>query len=222
MKRFFITGTDTECGKTYVLCQLLDFLHKANKTAAGLKPVASGCYFKNGTLHSDDAEKIKEINPMLAADICQWKFLPPIAPHIAAQIAQQSLSAASITHFCTRSEFSDFDYVLIEGAGGLMAPLNATETWIDFIRKADLEVILVVGMRLGCLNHALLTATVLNHYQIPCLGWIVNCIDPNMLALLENIQTLMEKMTIPYLATVSYQGALDRIPQIEAQLEWLK
>ena len=209
MKRFFITGTDTDCGKTYVLCQLLDSLHQSNKSAVGLKPVASGCYFKNGALHSDDAEKIKEHNPPLATDICQWKFLPPIAPHIAAQLAQQSLSATEIFHFCTRSNFNDFEYVLIEGAGGLMAPLNATETWVDFIQKADLEVILVVAMRLGCLNHALLTARVLNDYQIPCIGWIANCLDPNMLVLQENIQTLKEKMTIPYFATVPYQGVLD-------------
>lgn len=212
MKRFFITGTDTDCGKTYVLCQLLEALHKTNKKAIGLKPIASGCYFKDGVLCSDDAEKIKEINQKLPADICQWKFLPPIAPHIAAKLAQQTLSVIEITSFCTKPLFNDFDYVLIEGAGGLMAPLNTTETWIDFIQHANLEVILVVGMRLGCINHALLTESVLKQHQIPCRGWIASCLDPNMLALEDNIQTLKEKMTIPYLATIPYQGVLDTLP----------
>lgn len=216
MKRIFITGTDTDCGKTYVVCQLLESLHQQNKTAIGLKPVASGCYFNNGSLCSDDAERIKKINPALGSDICQWTFLPPIAPHIAAKLNNQALSAQEITDFCVKSEFCNFDYVLIEGAGGLMAPLNATETWIDFIQNAGLEVILVVGMRLGCINHALLTESVLKHYQLPCLGWVANCIDPNMLVLEENIQTLKEKMRIPYLATISYQGEL--LPDIHLQL----
>lgn len=208
MKRYFITATDTDCGKTYVICEMLKFLHRKNTTAIGLKPVASGCYFNNGELYSDDADKIKKINPKLTEDICYWKFLPPIAPHIAANLSQKTISTTEVIRFCEKSEFSDFDYVLIEGAGGLMAPLNNKETWIDFIKDAGLEVILVVGMRLGCINHALLTDAVLKQHQIPCLGWVANCLDPSMLVLQENIQTLQEKMTIPYLATISYQGEL--------------
>src|SRR3990167_9317180 len=208
MKRIFITGTDTNCGKTYVLCSLLSFLLSTNQSAIGLKPVASGCLVKQGELWHEDVEKITIHNPKLTTNICQLQYEAPIAPHIAAQLTQNIFSASDITRFCTKPLFNDFEYVLIEGAGGLITPLNATETWIDFIQQANLEVILVVGMRLGCINHALLTDVVFNRYQIPCVGWVANCIDKNMLVVDETIQTLQDRMRLPYLATISYQGYL--------------
>jgi dethiobiotin synthetase len=207
MKRIFITGTDTDCGKTYVLCQWLASLHQQNRKAIGLKPVASGCVESKGQLINDDAVRIQQANSHDLA-ICQWKFCPPIAPHIAAEKVGQSMSAKQIAQFCADKSFSAYESILIEGAGGLMAPLNYTETWIDFIKEAQLEVLLVVGMRLGCINHALLTASVLKQHSIRCLGWVANCIDPTMQVLPENIATLQRTMPIPYLATVSYQGQL--------------
>ena len=144
-------------------------------------------------------------------EICQWKFLPSIAPHIAAEQSGVKFSAQSITDFCNNPQFTTVDHVLVEGAGGLMAPLNATETWVDFIQQADLQVILVVGMRLGCLNHALLTEAVLLQQGVRCLGWIANCIDPKMQVLEENIETLKARMTIPYLARIPYQGQIEFI-----------
>ena len=107
-------------------------------------------------------------------------------------------------HFCNQSVFTAHDYLLIEGAGGLMVPLNAEETWVDFIRVSQIPVLLVVGMRLGCLNHALLSDAVLQQQALPYVGWIANCLDNNMMALSENIMTLQEKMSKPCLGTVSY------------------
>ena len=169
--------------------------------------MASGCTEENDQLINDDVEAIKMSNKV-DLEICQWKFLPPIAPHIAAEQSGGKFSAQSIADFCNSPQFNAFDHVLIEGAGGLMAPLNATETWVNFIQKADLQVILVVGMRLGCLNHALLTEAVLMQQGIRCLGWIANCIDPEMQVLEENIETLKARMTIPYLGTIPYRGQI--------------
>ena len=185
MKRYFITGTDTDCGKTYIMCALLKLAQQQGRSAIGLKPVSSGCHFSNGKLVSEDASLIQQYAPA-SLDICHWYFLPPISPH----------------------SFSAFDEIYIEGAGGLMAPLNDSETWIDFAKQADLEVILVVGMRLGCLNHALLTASVMANQQLNGAGWIANCLDPNMLALEENIATLQQRIKMPLLGTIAYQGGL--------------
>jgi dethiobiotin synthetase len=113
-----------------------------------------------------------------------------------------------IAHFCLQKSFSNHDYLLIEGAGGLLVPLNEKETWLDFLTTMQIPAILVVGMRLGCLNHALVTDTVLKSNQIPYLGWIANCLDQNMLFLAENIATLSKKMSVPLLATVDYEGQL--------------
>ena len=207
MKKLFITGTDTDCGKTYVMTELLRLAAQQQRSVIGLKPVASGCYFDNGELVSDDALQIQKYNSSPLA-ICHWKFLPPIAPHIAAAKAGQRLTSKTISHFCAASPFNQYDVKLIEGAGGLMAPLNEAETWIDLVKRDKLSIILVVGMRLGCLNHALLTDAAIRQQQLPCLGWIANCIDGNMLALEENIATLQQQMSMPHLATISYQGHL--------------
>ena len=118
------------------------------------------------------------------------------------------LSTQAITSFCFDDAFAGLDYLLIEGAGGLMVPLNDSETWLDFLLSSRIPVILVIGMRLGCLNHALLTELALNAHRIGCVGWIANCVDENMLALSGNIKTLSEKMRLPLLATIPYGGKL--------------
>jgi dethiobiotin synthetase len=202
MKRYFITGTDTDCGKTYVTCQLIDYFKNRGRRVIAVKPVASGCVEQNGQLISEDAEHLQRHNGSDSIQICPWRFKPPISPHLAAEEVDERLSVQAITDFCFDEVFSDFEYQLIEGAGGLMAPLNENETWIDFLLLSHVPVILVVGMRLGCLNHALLTELALNTHKINCVGWIANCIDKDMLALSENIKTLSEKMKWPLLGRV--------------------
>lgn len=206
MKGFFITGTDTDCGKTYALCQLLTSLAEHGKSVLGLKPVASGCHYENGELISDDVALIAKHNPKMPIDICHWKFLPPISPHLAAELNHQTISAGEMKQFCEKKIFTNHELLFIEGAGGVMAPLNASETWLDFIKQAELSVILVVGIRLGCLNHALLSELALKTYDLPCFGWIANCLDPNMLVLEENIDTLKQRLKMPYLGAIPYQG----------------
>lgn len=201
MKRFFITGTDTDCGKTYVTCQLLDFLNK-NYKAQALKPVASGGIADIQALHAYNADPELPIN--------RWCFSPPIAPHIAAARDNQQLGAEDIYTFCASPAFQHFDYLVVEGAGGLMVPLNKQETWLDFLKLSQLSVIIVVGVQLGCINHALLTDLVLTHTpQVPYAGWVANCLHPPTSEDEEIIGTLMLKMHSPLITTVFQYGKIN-------------
>ena len=205
MKRYFIVGTDTDCGKTYVTCQLVKHFQSQGYTSLAIKPVASGCLEKDdGTLISEDAQQLMHANGASEGDICPWRFKPAIAPHLAAEAVGLRLSAHAIMEFCSEERFSSLDYLLIEGAGGLMVPLNEQETWLDFLTISQIPVILVVGMRLGCINHALLTILALTAHNIVCEGWIANCLDKDMQELPLNIKTIADKAGIPLLTTVPY------------------
>jgi len=208
MKKFFIIGTDTDCGKTYVTCQLIDYLKSRHHRVLGIKPLASGCVELNGVLVSEDARQLELHNDVSYPESLFLRLKNPVSPHIAAKEDGLHLSVKSIQETCQPFESQDLDYLLIEGAGGLMVPLNAEETWIDFLQANKIPVILVVGMRLGCLNHALLTEAVLNSENIQCVGWVANCIDPDMLALSENVMTLQHRMSFPLLATVPFGSNL--------------
>jgi len=206
MKRYFITGTDTDCGKTYVTATLLQYLKQQDKKALAIKPVASGCSEEGSELISADALYLSSHNGDFPHEICPWRLRLPISPHLAAEHDGVTLSAHALADFCQDEKFSEFDYLLVEGAGGLLVPLNAQETWVDFLKYSKMPVILVVGMRLGCINHALLTALALKQHDIECAGWIANCLAKDMRALSENIKTLTDKMQPPLLATIPYDG----------------
>lgn len=206
MKRYFITGTDTDCGKTYVTSRMLDWLNSRQQKAQGLKPLASGGIEKEGGLIYEDISCLQRHNYNPQQPINFKCYVPPISPHIAAKMVDDRLLAAELADFCTDPEYSVYDHLLIEGAGGLMVPFGNQETWLDFLQLTKIPVLLVVGMRLGCINHALLTDYVLKSHNIPCLGWIANCIDKNMLVIDENIATLKARLHMPLLATVRYDG----------------
>ncbi|MFT4058295.1 MAG: dethiobiotin synthase [Legionella sp.] len=200
MRRYFITGTDTDCGKTYITASLVSSL----VNAAAIKPIASGCIEKEGQLISSDVYQLQKATHLDKEIINPWLFKSPVSPHIAAVEEGVLLSAAEIADYCLNVQLPGIEYLFIEGAGGLMVPLNNDETWIDFLKIAKLPVILVVGMKLGCLNHTLLTESVLQAHNIFCHGWIANCIDAEMLALSANIETLQRKLRAPLLAIVPY------------------
>jgi dethiobiotin synthetase len=209
MKPYFITGTDTNCGKTYVTCQLLDYLHERKQQAFALKPVASGNLTSGEQSQCEDVFLLQQQNRNPSYAVNGWQFRSPISPHLAAKEVGTQLTVHDIARFCLKEQFASLDYLLIEGAGGLLVPLNEEETWLDFLKLTQIPVILVVGMRLGCLNHALLTDTVLKNNRIICAGWIANCLLEEMLALSENIETLALRMHMPLLATVPYKGKLE-------------
>ncbi|MBA4695995.1 MAG: dethiobiotin synthase [Legionella sp.] len=219
MKAFFITGTDTGIGKTYVTCQLLDYFHAAQQKAFAIKPVATGSStmalnlsMSAADLINEDLQQIQRHNPKtretLTWPINGWQFATPVSPHIAAKEAGYGLTAKAIAEFCQDSRYRSLDALLIEGAGGLCVPINEQETWLDVLNFLECPVILVVGIRLGCINHAMLSAHMLQSSSTRCLGWIANCLDPDMLALEENIQTLTRMLQVPCLGRTDFNGRL--------------
>ncbi|GGI81401.1 dethiobiotin synthase [Legionella impletisoli] len=204
MKRYFITGTDTDCGKTYATLQLLAYLNDHGALTLAVKPIATGCEDKEGELINSDAKLLSLACNLHHTEINPWRFKPPVSPHL----VNDSITTKDIAEYCFSEAFSHVDTLLIEGAGGLMVPLNNHETWVDLLKLTNIPVILIVGIKLGCLNHALLTETALQTYKIRCAGWIANCIDPNMMMVYENIHTLKRKMESPLIARIDFNGTL--------------
>ena len=211
-KQLFITGTDTDCGKTYISKNIITSLAKQNYQVKGLKPIASGAQIINGELKNDDAlALISATNINLPYHIVNPICFPePIAPHIAAAIHQQSLSVQTIVdsiHETNQNYLTD--YTIIEGAGGWFVPLNEQAYFSDLAIALQAEVVLVVGMKLGCINHAILTANAIMNSGVKFKGWVANCIDRQMLNFEENLQTLKTHIQVPCLAVVEHDGEID-------------
>ncbi len=213
MHRYFIIGTDTDCGKTYITCQLVDYLKQNHRRVHAIKPLASGCVEVDGVLVSEDVRCLNKHNGVESDESLFRRLKRPIAPHLAAMEEGFKVSAQSIAKACQSFKADAIDILLIEGAGGLMVPLNEQESWVDFLVQTKIPVICVVGMKLGCINHALLTEAVLNLYGIKCVGWIANCLDPDMLALPENIKTLADRLSFPRIATAPFNGVITDVSQ---------
>lgn len=202
----FTTATDTGAGKTYISQRLLLDTMLANKTTLGVKPVASGCQFLQGKLYNEDALLLQQVSTyQLPYDVINpFAFLPPIAPHIAAQQQGSVLTVAKLLEHTQEALDIRADLTVIEGFGGWHAPLNLSETMADYALQLNCEVVLVVGIRLGCLNHAILTERAIQASGANCVGWIANLIDPNMLYPEDNIATLKQMLTTPCLRIVEY------------------
>jgi dethiobiotin synthetase len=212
--RLFITGTDTGVGKTYVSCGLLNLFKQQGLTTVAIKPVASGCEMTPQGLRNEDALLLqKHASVQLSYELINpISFEPPIAPHIAAQKVNFNLTTKNILKKCQPALNTPADIHLIEGAGGWLVPLHADETMGDLAQALDTEVILVVGLRLGCINHALLSIEAIKNKGCTLKGWIANHLDFAMLYQQENLLTLTERIKAPLLATMPYQGqALENI-----------
>ncbi|WP_190364936.1 dethiobiotin synthase [Pseudoalteromonas sp. S16_S37] len=206
MSAFFITGTDTEVGKTHITALLLKFLAQHKRKAIGFKPIAAGAEEAFGQLVNDDAltlmesssvhGKYEQVNP-----IC---FEPPIAPHIAAQQAGVHITLDKLSHYYHDLAKLGAEFTLVEGAGGWALPINDTQYLCDWVQKEQLPVILVVGMKLGCLNHAILTSHALKAQGVKCVGWVANQVDPNMANFDENLESLRKRLDAPLLAVAPY------------------
>jgi len=203
MKRLFITGTDTEIGKTYVASALIRQLVGRGFRVAGMKPVASGCERTSEGLRNDDA-----LSLMAAANVDvpygivnPYAFEPAIAPHIAARETGQSID---IDRISAAAQTIEADYLVVEGVGGWCVPLGGGRLLPQLVKVIADEVILVVGMRLGCINHALLTASQVERDGMPLKGWIANHVDPDMQAQSENLDTLRSLMPIPMLGVLPW------------------
>ena len=210
---FFIAGTDTGSGKTRVTVGLLRAMRAAGIVASGMKPVASGTIATlDGKINEDvaaiavESRSRSNLEPNVCpniADINPYCFDPPISPHIAAQRAGIDIEPQRIAEAYARLA-ADCELVIVEGTGGWLAPIGPQDTMADVARALGLPVVLVVGLRLGCLNHALLSAQAIERSGLPLAGWIGNAIDPSMQALPENLQTLQQRLGAPALALLPH------------------
>ncbi|MGA9421638.1 MAG: dethiobiotin synthase [Rhodanobacteraceae bacterium] len=206
----FVTGTDTGIGKTTISCALLLALRSHGLCASGMKPVASGCRTTPLGLRNEDAEAlIAASNPAPSyADCNPFALTEPIAPHLAARHDRTEISLARLSDAYGKLA-SSADCVVVEGVGGWSVPLSDQLMQVDLVRALDLPVILVVGLRLGCLNHALLSARAIEADGCALLGWVGNRIDPSMDRADENLAALRNRLRAPCLGVLPYSDAGD-------------
>ncbi len=206
---YFVTGTDTGVGKTRVACALLHALARAGVRAVGMKPVAAGANRDAEGLLNEDVAALIKAGGVAAprALVNPYCFEPAIAPHIAAAQAGVAIDFDVIARaFAALSVMADA--VVVEGAGGFCIPLGARIDSADLAQRLALPVVLVVGLRLGCLNHALLTAQAVRARGLVLAGWIANCIDPGMTAMAENVASLAQRLEAPLLAEFEFAPAM--------------
>jgi dethiobiotin synthetase len=201
---YFVTGTDTEIGKTTIAAGLLHAARLRGLSTAAAKPVASGCVMTADGLRNDDALALlgecslalryEEVNPLA--------FAPAIAPHLAAREAGVQLDVASLLGPVRAILAKGADFSLVEGAGGWRVPLAGGENLSDLAVALGLPVILVVGVRLGCINHAVLSMEAIERDGLRLAGWVANVVDPHTSRLEENLATLTERLAAPCLGRV--------------------
>ncbi|MEN9916470.1 MAG: ATP-dependent dethiobiotin synthetase BioD [Pseudomonadota bacterium] len=208
-KGFFILGTDTHVGKTTIAVNLLSFLKKHGYSTLGLKPIATGALQTEYGLRNPDAIYLQKTAtiPIPYEQVNPFCFLEPVAPHIAAAQQSTQLSVDKVMALCELSLNLNVDYCIVEGLGGAAVPLNEKETMLDLAQKIDLPIILIVGLRLGCLNHALLSYEVLRKRGIPVAACICNQLDPTLLFYKENALYLKQAMMdVPFFSFMHYQN----------------
>lgn len=214
MLKLFITATDTDAGKTYVAQALVKALVLSNQKVAVYKPISAGCERIKGSLVNEDAKLllaqsncqqfIEQVNPIA--------FEPAIAPHIAAAKEQREITLASIEQGYESIIKLNADTIVCEGAGGWRLPLGNGKFLSEFAQVTNQQVILVVNMKLGCLNHAVLTYQSIVSDGLDCVGWIANC-QEDMPYLAENMAELAALLPIPKLAELSYEPDIEKAAQ---------
>ena len=218
---FFVTGTDTGVGKTLISAALIHSLRNENVRVSGMKPIASGCIETGHGLKNEDADLLLEASNVDADYdlICPCRFLPPIAPHIA---AQGQGTVISIEHImgCYHRLQSVSDKIVVEGVGGWQVPLDEHKSMSDLAIELDLPVIIVVGGRLGCINHAMLTAGSILASGLSIAGWVFNQVEPDMQQVDAVKQALQNRMPGHLLADISWQKNPD-FREISLQLDML-
>ncbi|MBN3755813.1 dethiobiotin synthase [Paraburkholderia sp. Tr-20389] len=195
----FVTGTDTEIGKTLVSAALLRGFVREGLRATAMKPIAAGATLVNGVLHNEDADQLDAAaNVLLPPDIrTPFMLKEPAAPHIAAAHENVTLDMTRIVD-AHKAALQMADVVVVEGVGGFRVPLTDAHDTADLAFALNLPVVLVVGMRLGCISHALLTAEAIAARGLPIVGWVANRVDPAMLFPDENIDTLRDRLDRQY------------------------
>ena len=207
---YFITGTDTGVGKTLVCCALLYGFAALGKSVIGMKPVAAGAIRTTEGWLNDDVARLRAAANVEASQslLNPYCFEPPVAPHLAAREAGVEIDldviARAYDELAAHSEI-----VIVEGVGGFCVPLNGSDDSADLAQRLGLPVLLVVGMRLGCLNHALLTAQAIRTRGLKLAGWVANHIDPAMTRGNENVAALEQRLAAPRIARVVFSQPPD-------------
>jgi dethiobiotin synthetase len=201
---YFITATDTDAGKTYVACALSLALIKSGKRVAVYKPIAAGCDIINSTLVNQDARQLADIANcgQTLRQVNPIAFAEPIAPHIAANKLQRPITLTEIIDGFKQVDKYQADITISEGAGGWRLPLGNGQYLSSFVKTANLQVVLVVNMKLGCLNHAILTHEAIMADGLSCVAWVANCPD-TMPYLAENIAELDKLLPMPRIAQLA-------------------
>jgi dethiobiotin synthetase len=207
-KGYFITGTDTNVGKTWVTVALMRHFRSRGKSVAGMKPVASGCLMQCGQLKNEDALLIQENASMLIDYelMNPYAYEQPVSPHIAGVKNPVKLDQLAAKFDLLKNMA---DIVVVEGAGGWYTPLNEQEAVSDLAKTLALPVIMVVAIRLGCINHARLTYQAIKQSNVNCAGWVAVCTDPDLSSRDENIQTIKTALDAPLLGILPYRKVAD-------------
>jgi dethiobiotin synthetase len=209
---FFITGTDTGVGKTYVACKLISDYVALRYKVVGMKPVAAGGELVDGKWLNEDVLKLEAVSNVKAPRelVNPYSFKEAIAPHIAAESAGAEIKIDVIKQaFDALTKLADI--VIVEGAGGFLVPLNDKESVADLAAALNIPIILVVGMKLGCINHSLLTVEAIKARKLILHGWIANQITPNMDFCDENIATIAQKTRMDCMANYAYSIAMNTV-----------
>ncbi|QIZ78802.1 dethiobiotin synthase [Ferrimonas lipolytica] len=218
---YFVTGTDTDAGKT---CITAGLLRAAGSKSLGLKPIAAGCELTAAGLRNSDALQLMQASGIKLSyeQVNPIAFEEAIAPHIAAKRSQHPLTVEQLTPLLPQAAMKEASLCLVEGAGGWRLPLNYQQTLPQWVQQQAWPVILVVGVKLGCLNHALLTAAAIQQDGLELIGWVANQVDPSMSAYQDNLDTLKSMMPVPMLASVPFlaepETAADHLQQAAVRL----
>ena len=214
MKGVFITGTDTGVGKTLAACALIHALAARGVATTPMKPIAAGAELVDGRLLNDDTRALLEAagcGVELAAQATPVLLREPMAPHIAARREGLAISLEPVLAAYERAA-AEGGFMVVEGVGGFRVPLGEALDTVDLAQALGLPVVLVVGMRLGCLNHALLTVQAIRAAKLKLAGWIASTVDPHMTGLEENVDALRTRIGAPLL------GRLPHMPKPEARV----
>lgn len=210
-KKWFITGTDTDAGKTVVATALLTACTKAGYTTAALKPVAAGGALTSDGFFNQDALRLQAAASQKNSyqDVNPYLYEQAIAPHLAAVNENRVIDFGQCVERCMPIINSAADVVVVEGAGGWLVPLNSEHNLADLASELECEIILVVGLKLGCLNHALLTAAAVEASGLRLAGWVANHLSADMPFSQENIAALRQRIQAPLIAEIPFMQAIE-------------
>ena len=202
---FFVTGTDTGVGKTFVTCILMQFIKFHHKKVIGMKPIAAGIDIKNGVTSNEDVNLLKYESTLQLelGEVNTYSFDEPMAPHIAAQKHNIEIDFKKIKMHAETLK-NRADYLLIEGAGGYLVPLGESTSIADLVEELNIPIIIVIGVKLGCINHSLLTIEAILKRGQKIFGWVANILDNNMLEVNANISSLKQRIKQPLIGIIPY------------------